>query len=253
MRFSTLIFVGLCVLATAFGKTCDPTKGANTFNPVCDDPEEPYCMQTVGGTTPTYECAMCASNCDCDVDEFCSSKPGQIGTCVEFEPEGNDCRPLSGSQLANLDFSDEWKCAMTYSDGGVLRIDQAGVCIEQTCRYCDYRGNGGMPGCAVDSGIQVERRCVYPGKLVSTHSAPWAQGSTYENPTDTWWAIFFTFFIILIIVQCATGLLQILRGGSGVATAVRNSVNLGSTRGTTNPTKEQTSAHSTQQSTGTPN
>ena len=207
MKF-VLALVSLTVfVALVSGKNCDPLKGASSFNPDCDSAEEPYCVQTVAGVTPTFECKACVSNCDCDYDEYCSSKPGDIGDCKEFDIEGNDCRPLRGAQLSNPDFPSDWKCAITYSDSNAvntstnLNVDVVGTCIEGVCRYCDYRGNGGMPGCAVDSGLMTERTCVYPGKLVNTHGAAWTPGEYYENPEFVWWAIFFCFLVILLVVQ----------------------------------------------------
>jgi len=216
IRSLFLLAIVLSVFSAVLAKNCDNTKGANTFNPDCDSKKQPYCVLTVTGTSPTFECRECISSCDCDNDEFCSNKPGQKGECKKFGKNGKKCRPLSTGQLTQIDYPEEWKCAELYSENNVLVIDQEGVCIEQTCRYCDYRGGGGgLTSCGVDTGLKGERRCAYPGTLVDNHKYPWVKDVYYENPEAVWWAIFFTFFMILLGVQIASCVFTFFQWRSG--------------------------------------
>lgn len=198
--FSVLLASIIC---NTLAQTCDDTQGTGTFNPSCTNKKYPYCVQTVQSPA-LYQCVACVSNCDCNENQYCSKKIGAIGTCIKFDRYGKSCRPLSPSQLADLDYPDDWKCADTYSNNGNLAVDAAGVCIGEKCRYCDYvNQNGGFPGCGTTSGLKTERTCVHPGILVPSHSSEWKIGKYYETPENVWWAIFFVFFMILIGIQGA--------------------------------------------------
>jgi len=208
---------GLFVFSLIFSSTlsdstsCDPLKGVGTFNPGCTSTGSPYCVNTVV-TPPAYECSECVSSCDCGDDDYCSSQPGQVGTCQSFSKAGSSCRPLQQSQISNTDFPDDWKCAITYSSNTNpltnttgLTIDIMGVCDAGTCRYCDPRGGSNQSpfllSCGVSSGLSGERTCVYPGYFTATHSANWTPGNYYENPDLVWWAIFFCLLVLLLAVQ----------------------------------------------------
>lgn len=56
-----------------------------------------------------------------------------------------------------------------FNNQGDLTVDVSGVCIERNCRYCNYRGAGGLRTCDVDDGVKEPRVCVYPGRLVHPH------------------------------------------------------------------------------------
>jgi len=170
-------------ICTSIAQTCDTTQGSNTFNPGCTNKKKAYCRRTIE-TPELYECVECRSNCDCDENEYCSVKPSQVGKCVKFSKYGKSCKPLSGGQITDLDYPEDWKCADLYSDNGQLAIDQAGVCIEQKCRHCDYLGGGGMPSCGLSDGIKTDRTCVHPGILTSQHSSNWKSGRYYETPEN---------------------------------------------------------------------
>jgi len=204
---SVLLYVyfcfGLFFWDLAGGQTlCDMTQGSNTFNPTCTDSKTPYCVQTIP-TPAQYQCVECLSNCDCGYNQFCSQKPGEVGSCVNFDRAGSSCRPLSNGEITDLNYPDQWKCALTYTSTGNnnLQINQAGVCIQGVCQYCDPRGNAGLQNCGVDSGLQGERTCVYPGFLYGNHVAPWLLGSYFENTTAVWWAVIFFFFLVLLVIQ----------------------------------------------------
>jgi len=191
--------------------SCDSSQGSNTFNPACTSSGEPYCVQTVAEPSQ-YQCAECIGNCDCGVNSYCSSAPGTIGQCKTFSKAGSSCRALSNNQLTDVDYNQDWKCAELYSQDSNLQIDQAGVCINGKCRYCDYvNGNGGLRTCGVSDGKGVARSCVYPGELVHTHWQNWHDGLYFQTPENVWWAIFFVFFFILILVQIAILVITIKR------------------------------------------
>ena len=201
-------FLFLCVVGS-LATDCNPLDNLDGyFNPTCSNADTPYCTQAPGATTAS--CVSCVSNCDCDMDQFCSEDPNHWGTCTEFSREGNDCRSLTQKQITNSTFPDSWKCAITFENAqGQLMIDQQGACIEGTCKYCDFRGNGGMPGCGTTSGLKAPRTCVYPGYLTTPHTAPWTPGVYYETPENVWWAVFFCFLIILLAVHTITCLATI--------------------------------------------
>jgi len=199
--FSLLSFFIVSILAN----TCDPAKGINTFNSDCTNSGNPYCV-AVGFSPILYDCRACVTNCDCELDEYCSQHGSSAGQCKKFQATGNSCRNLSPSQLADPTIPSSWKCAEFYTDpSGQQLVDQAGACIAGTCQYCSYRGtSGGLSNCDPQSGTQVERICVYPGILVNTHAASWSPGPYYENPDLVWWAIFFCLLVLIIVIQSIT-------------------------------------------------
>jgi len=177
--------------------TCDPAFGQNTFNPQCIDASHPYCVQTQQNPQTLFQCSQCISNCDCLLDEFCSKAAGQVGSCVKFELNGQSCLPLTKSQLLDPTIDSSKKCAMLLGTD-FLEINQEGVCVDETCRYCGVNG-GGMTSCGPTDGMQEERTCVYPGTLVNSHYAAWAD--IYPYPSVVWFTIFFTFVVPIIISQ----------------------------------------------------
>jgi len=207
MKLSFLLL--LASLSLAFATTCDPSNGVNALSPDCDSSSAPYCVLTVLGPPPAFECVQCLSSCDCSIGSYCSIQPGSVGKCKHFGKDGSGCRPLDGAQLIRADIPDKWKCAYLFTVSGNMTVDQAGVCIKGKCRQCNYRTSGGLPECEIDAGMGDERSCVYPGHLVNSHTFVWHDGSYYENPELVWWAIFFTFFVILMAVQVSTLVLTI--------------------------------------------
>jgi len=205
----TLFFLIFAFLFSAsWAVICDSANGANTFNPGCSDEVEPYCVRVVSGPpSDVYECKQCISDCDCDTDQFCSEKPGEIGTCVDFVQEGEDCLPLDSAALGSLAFPEALKCASLYSSSGSnLQINYRGQCIEGTCRWCDWTSNSVQ--CGGGAGMGKPRRCAHPGYWTSAHSANWANGEYYENPPAVWDAIIFVFFLIFLlgaVVLCLVG------------------------------------------------
>jgi len=208
------------LFTSCFGTACDITKNKNAgnvtgFNPDCSS-STPYCQLVQTTPTLVYQCVKCLTQCDCSAGDYCSSKPGQIGTCKGFSQYGKSCRPLSQIQVANSTFPDSWKCAITYSYNGTYAVDQEGICIDRTCRYCNYRTNGGrgFPNCPTDN-TGKERYCAYPGKLVTGHYFSWSPGVYYENPTAVWLAIFWCFFIIACGIQVALAVLTYRKNSGG--------------------------------------
>jgi len=202
--------------------TCDSTKGLNAFNPACTDKKLPYCRLT-DSTDPAnlvYSCVACKSNCDCGLSSFCSVKPTQVGKCIHFSKTGQDCRPLSQTQLLDRTYPDSWKCAYVYIDAvtNSTVIDQAGVCVGQTCKQCDYiKKTGGLRECGVADGLDATRTCIYPGNLHDPHTAVWNSKVYYENPVAVWQGVYYPFFMIIFAVQIAMLVIQVLRcrGGGG--------------------------------------
>ena len=175
---------------------CNPLDNLNgETNPSCSA-TSPYCMSTAANT---YSCVSCVSNCDCELDEFCSTNPDHPYTCQKFDVAGQDCRQLTQLQITNSSYPDSWKCAKTYTSGSILVLDQVGACIEGVCRYCDY-GNGmsGLGQCEPLGGLKSERYCGYPGELIPGHTYYWSPGNYYQWPAHVWWAIFFCFFVIIV-------------------------------------------------------
>jgi len=197
------VFVGLVYCDQTICATDNNLQNTETFNPTCVSSGSPYCRRTLPGPPAVYQCAKCLTNCDCPNNQYCSSAPSQVGECVKFSKQGSSCRPLSLTQILDLDYNQDWKCAMLYSEGGQLTIDQQGACIQGKCHYCDWLGGNGLNTCGNQDGTANARTCIYPGTLVSTHSAEWQNGAYYETPSNVWWAIFFVFFLILIGVQGA--------------------------------------------------
>jgi len=200
--FAVALFV-LVSVAGVFG-ACDPLKGAGSFNPDCSDATLPYCTAVSQTPTITFACVACVSDCDCSVGSYCSGQPGKIGSCLTFDKYGDDCRPLSQGQITNSNFTDAWKCAVTFtvpnSTPAQLAIDFLGACIDSTCRFCNYEGGGGSASsCQAGTGIGVPRQCGYPGNMYSTHLIQWTPGTYYETPTNVWWAVFFCFVFIMMV------------------------------------------------------
>jgi len=219
-----LVIVLLSIPAFILATTCDSTKGLNDFNPNCTDKKSPYCRLT-DSTDPTnliYSCVACKSTCDCGLGDYCSGKPGQVGKCIHFGKTGQDCRPLSQTQLLDRNFPDSWKCAYVYINAATntTAIDQSGVCVDQTCKQCDYqqKASGGLPECGVSSGVDATRRCIYPGNLHDPHTATWNSKVYYENPVAVWQGVYYPFFMIIFAVQIAILVIQVLRcrGGGGI-------------------------------------
>jgi hypothetical protein len=166
--------------------------------------KESYCRNVLAGTLdpPQYQCVQCLTNCDCKMNQYCSSAPGQIGQCKKFDKYGDDCFGYQNNQLTNRSFPEDLKCAMLYElPTGGLAVDQRGVCINQKCRYCSMFSGGGLANCADTSGIEDQRRCWYPGKQGPSHSAYWRPEIYYLLPTQVWWAIFFCLLIITFMMQ----------------------------------------------------
>jgi len=200
------IFFSSLLIQVFAGTTCNSANGVNTFNPDCTASNLPYCQQTIpaqNGVPATYECVQCISNCDCSPNNFCSQQPGEIGTCIEFNRYGQFCFPLSNSQIQSASYLDSWKCAMTFTNNGAIQINQAGVCAELECRFCNWRAGGGLSDCSVSAGMGVERACGYPGTQADKHHLGWINGQYYENTDNVWWAVFFFFFLVLLGIQGA--------------------------------------------------
>jgi hypothetical protein len=182
--------------ANNFGKACQSEKdGATVY---------PYCRLVTGltATTPKFECRECKTLCDCPLDMYCSSEPGEIGQCRRFAMQGKKCRPLSTAQLASSDINDDWKCADVFSDNNVLNVNHRGSCVDEVCEFCQPSLFGGGGTCDPTDGTNVERTCVYPGVLVDSHAAQWAAGSYSNQIMVVWSTIFFVFFILFLICQC---------------------------------------------------
>ncbi|KAF2075311.1 hypothetical protein CYY_003388 [Polysphondylium violaceum] len=152
-------------------------------------------------------CTECQNDLDCKLNEFCSTNSidrNVWGTCVKFNIDGKDCIYYEGRDLRNETISDTYKCAVTYRkfDNDVGRrdvIDKQGACVGGKCRICNYAAS-------TDSDYQGEgrnapRKCVFPGKYATSHSASWSSGEYYQEPTHVWLAIFFVFILIMTTVQ----------------------------------------------------
>jgi len=203
MKVFLIALIASFLFAVAFAGTSCPAADKNSLSAVCTDVKNAYClMVNTDIVNPVYECRACLTNCDCTNNQYCSSSPSTIGTCVTFNKNGKSCRPLSPAQLVSTDYPDAWKCAITFSVNNVVAIDAAGVCIEEKCRYCaPGSGSGGLGTCSYGTGLKNDRVCVYPGALHQSQSKSWVEGEYYQTPENVWWAIFFVFFIILIIIQ----------------------------------------------------
>jgi len=183
------------------------------FNTDCTHSSEPYCVSSSSG----YVCAECMSSCDCGMNEYCSGNPETAGQCLKFGRNGKSCRNLSLLQLENITFDDSWKCAETYPMPNLpsqLIVDQSGVCIDGTCRYCDPRMSSSlsMTNCGPGSGMKGERTCVYPGMLVNTHAMTWSPGFYYEYPRFVWDAIIFCMIVLILGEGIAIEVIKIVRG-----------------------------------------
>eukprot|EP01114_Cavostelium_apophysatum_P019442 TRINITY_DN6273_c0_g2_i1.p1 TRINITY_DN6273_c0_g2~~TRINITY_DN6273_c0_g2_i1.p1 ORF type:complete len:289 (-),score=25.69 TRINITY_DN6273_c0_g2_i1:63-929(-) len=203
-----VLFAGL--LGVAYAQPCSEDVGLNQY---CVDKSRPYCVNIVHSSQvdqqPSYECRECSSNCDCKLNHFCSLAPGEIGTCVKFEKDGDDCFPYSQDQLESASFPDELKCAALYrtpfnATSDQIRINQRGICVGGTCRTCAHTGTGGIPSCNLDKGTKEPRVCGYPGTQVNPHSQRWHPGNYNVDPRNAWWAIFFVMFITFIAIQTIT-------------------------------------------------
>jgi len=214
-----LVVVLLVFPSVLLATTCDQTKGLNDFNPDCKDKKLPYCRLTDDSDLANfiYSCVACKSSCDCSLGSYCSSDPKQIGKCVHFGKAGKSCRPLTQTQLLDRSYPEDWKCAYIYvTDTNTTVVDQAGVCIDQTCKDCDYIDkNKGLPECGVADGLGATRTCIYPGNLHDPHTKTWNSKVYYENPVAVWQGVYYPFFMILFAVQIAILVLQVLRWRSG--------------------------------------
>ena len=168
------------------------------FSSACTETRFPYCMPLNPGADD-YHCAECRSNCDCGINEFCSlSTTTHYGSCIPFAPkQGTPCKPL-GSQITDLTFDEEDKCAAVFPDSNSQGVDYYGSCIGGTCYFC----SPGATTCSGGGMVKEPTRCAYPGTEVYSHSYNWAGGPFYENPQAVWLAIFFPFLFIILALQC---------------------------------------------------
>jgi len=171
------------------------TNGLNTFNSDCVDGDRPYCREV---SSDNYECAECNSACDCNYNYFCSIAPGQVGTCQKFDRVGKDCLPYQGEDLLNSSIPDSLKCAITFTMNSTnLAIDFSGFCVATKCSVCYPLSSV----CSDTDGLKASRLCSVDGKLVSYHGYYWHAANYYENPTYVWWAVFFCFTIVSVVVE----------------------------------------------------
>jgi len=200
-------FIFICCFSVAFSQGCNSTY-ANGLSFTCPSASQPYCVLT-DSSDPNpqnwvYSCVACLSQCDCPINQFCSSKPGQVGTCQKFTQAGKSCLPLSNTQLTNPNITNSWKCALTYTDSNNnLFVDALGVCDNNKCQICTAFIQNTFRTCNPGSGLQPERSCGFSNELSATHSLFWLQPNTYYFPTATWWPIMFVFLIIILIIQLA--------------------------------------------------
>jgi len=107
MLRSTL-FLGLLAVVVMAQSQCNTTDFSNLYSPQCQDAAKPYCVNVAApGNPASPQCVECVSNCDCGLDQYCSSDPSKgVGTCQDFVPQceaaGCQCRQLSAAQLAGL-------------------------------------------------------------------------------------------------------------------------------------------------------
>jgi len=239
-------------LDVVYGQACNSTG----FNSLCTSSGKPYCRDTSGPTDllPNFQCVACISNCDCSKNQFCSTKPGEIGQCSKFSKYGHKCYPLTPSQLMMDNFTDSVKCAEVYSitigNTTSIQINQQGVCIGSKCRYCDYYGNAGFSDCSTTSGMKEERVCVFPGIQSTRFYAPWSPGTYYEDPRNVWWAVFFCLLMIMLGMESFLLYIKFKNRGTGSNRSTKSfnsshtpSIELQPTHGTISP------QHSTVQNT----
>jgi hypothetical protein len=198
-------------LSVSYCQICNPANGTR-FNPACTDTEIPYCRQI---TTGIWECRECQSDCDCSRNQFCSSLGADLGVCKDFDKYGDECLPYNTIQLANPNITAEMKCAELLDFGnGTIRIGKQGFCIERKCRFCDFT-NEENAECGPTDGLGEERQCTYPGTTINTHQQAWNVNYYKENPSATWFAIFFFFTLIVLVLQSITLVARCKGGGGG--------------------------------------
>lgn len=213
----SLLFLTYITLSVA---QCNSTDAARSppFAVGCPDIKAPYCRGVQGDNAShiIYECRECNTNCDCDYNEYCSIDPTKRGTCVKFQKSGKECRLLDNTQIRNMSYPDEWKCADLYQtfdevNQPVLNIDYQGQCVEGKCQFCTltYRCNPGQ-------GLKGERLCTN-GKFHDARLVGWTAGSfLYQNfPGLTWWPVMFAVLILVLIVQSCLLCFKLKGGKSG--------------------------------------
>jgi len=179
----------------------------------------PFCVDTSKVGSPTnLQCVACRPSmgvCDCDVDEYCgnSRAGGTVGQCKKFSKAGNNCLPMTATNYANPNVTDDLKCADTTSTATTaLYTDYQGVCIEKTCRICSPNSGPCSPNPSLGSEyLGPARVCVFPGTYSTIHSAPWAPGAYYENTVSVWLAVFFCLIVLTLLVSAGGVVLGLRR------------------------------------------
>jgi len=222
--FVRLAFVTITVIyfsPVVFGKVvlCDPTllvDMGTPVHPLCSS-SQPYCrFDSAAGTNLTsgFRCVECNSHCDCGLNDWCSVKPGQLGSCQSFNKDGQGCLPLNAAQITSANFSTSLKCAYTYKDTlGNLQIDMQGICVGGHCRLCDRFVNPpGLPSCSYGQGNGPDRACLPSGGFSRRHTYAWNPSLYYEFPQLVWWAVLFVIFLLIVVTQTTKLILDCVLG-----------------------------------------
>jgi len=197
-----LVWVG--VEAKGYGGSCTQAYAGGP-SPDCSSKSLPVCVNTaIPTSTAVYQCAQCASDCDCPIGKYCSQNTWQntAGMCISFAKEGSSCYPMNNQDMFDPKIGDAMKCADIFTQGGNIVLagqpSAAGgaQCVSGTCRICA----AGNMGC--QNGNGPPRVCVYPGKLTTIEKANWAQPVYQTHPDWVWLAIFFPFILCMCCTLC---------------------------------------------------
>jgi len=218
VKLILLLFVS-CFLGTLINGQICANVYQNMVSPNCTDPQKPYCIQSNSDNTrPQYNCAECVSDCDCSSGQYCSGNTwlNLAGTCQSFGAEGIRCFPMSYNQLYDSNIPSTYKCAdivtvnnsVVYVDGpssGTLSPNKrvTSLCQSGTCRACDAQ-SGSYISWTVNchTGLREPRICALPGIIVQADAPMWRSHEYRYNPTWVWLAIYFPFFVIMLVTMC---------------------------------------------------
>jgi len=193
----------VCITSLAHGNDCSSAE--SSFDPTCPA-KQPFCRTTSTTLTASKTCVECRSDCDCDVEKFCSMDitGNTLGQCLSFDPEGKSCYPISTAQHYGTDVDNSKKCSMTMDlpapQGKAM--NHQGSCIEGTCRFCNPgASSAGTIVCQGGEYLGPSRVCVWPGVYQTRHSQNWEPGLYFEEPLRVWLAVFFVFILFICLAQ----------------------------------------------------
>jgi len=199
-----LLLVALFCFSWADAQKCEVVNGIG-FNYYCPM-SAPYCTN-MGIFNNTWWCRECASDCDCPINQFCSKNfvSGAIGSCLDFEQNGQSCLPLSNGQLQDPNFNTSLKCATVTPFnltkigpvGYVVDAPRSSICKNGECVVCS-----GGAACTGAEGLGEARTCNIEGKYAKLSRSYWNPPGFFTSPTSVFLVFIMLLLTIVLILVC---------------------------------------------------